>query len=329
MGQTSLKKLNANRKNALQSTGPRTPDGKQKARWNALKHGLLAREVVIRIGPGRERQADFENLLAALRQDLEPRGALEEILVENIAVCYWRLRRVLQAENGEIRGNLDGAEKSFYIDLAMQAALARQKGLEQPSLLWSSTFGLQFLLEFLDDLKTEVHATKGLSKASLRKTAEYFGDNPEGLAARCSAALSPPSDSSPTPAATIFESEFGSENRLLQILDEQKTQLQESLQFVRVDEFASIDSLHDRLSLPEAADRILRYEIAIERQMYRALRQLERIQHRRKALAWVMPDATGENLIFTKRTQTSTTGASVAGPEQPGAEPGPGTAGCG
>ena len=111
MGQISLRKLQANRENALQSTGPRTPEGKQKVRWNALQHGLLAQEVVIPTGPGQEDDAEFEHLLVALRDDLQPCGALEEILVEKIAVCYWRLRRVLRAENGEIRSNLQDARK--------------------------------------------------------------------------------------------------------------------------------------------------------------------------------------------------------------------------
>ena len=38
---TSPKKAEANRRNALNSTGPRTPEGKAAVRLNALKHGLL------------------------------------------------------------------------------------------------------------------------------------------------------------------------------------------------------------------------------------------------------------------------------------------------
>ena len=103
MGQVSSRKLKANRENALQSTGPRTPEGKGRVRWNSLQHGLLAQEVIIPTGPGQEDHTELEDLLIALRDDLQPSGALEEILVEKIAVCYWRLRRVLRSENGEIR----------------------------------------------------------------------------------------------------------------------------------------------------------------------------------------------------------------------------------
>ena len=44
---TSAKKAQANRQNALKSTGPKTPEGKANVRQNALKHGLLAQEVLL------------------------------------------------------------------------------------------------------------------------------------------------------------------------------------------------------------------------------------------------------------------------------------------
>lgn len=103
----SLAKIEASRKNALQSTGPKTLQGKSVVKWNAVKHGLLSKKVVIQAGDGRESRAEFRNLLAQLQDDIQPNGILEEILVEKIAVCYWRLRRVLRCEIGGIRKNLD------------------------------------------------------------------------------------------------------------------------------------------------------------------------------------------------------------------------------
>jgi hypothetical protein len=41
------KQIAANRANALQSTGPRTPDGKAIARRNALDHGLTAEQLML------------------------------------------------------------------------------------------------------------------------------------------------------------------------------------------------------------------------------------------------------------------------------------------
>ncbi len=39
-------KVGANRKNSLKSTGPKSPEGKATSGKNALRHGLLSREVV-------------------------------------------------------------------------------------------------------------------------------------------------------------------------------------------------------------------------------------------------------------------------------------------
>jgi hypothetical protein len=42
----SVRKIEANRLNALKATGPKTTRGKSYSRRNATKHGLLAREIV-------------------------------------------------------------------------------------------------------------------------------------------------------------------------------------------------------------------------------------------------------------------------------------------
>src|SRR4030067_1215982 len=109
-------KLKANKKNALKSTGPKTPEGKAVVKHNALKHGLLAKEVVITIGEGAEDQHEFEDLLSDLNTQLKPEGTLEGMLVEKIAACWWRLRRAYKCEVGLIREQLDMAEEDYYED---------------------------------------------------------------------------------------------------------------------------------------------------------------------------------------------------------------------
>ena len=55
---TSTKQIEANRRNSLKSTGPRTPEGKAVASLNNLRHGLRARTVVL---PG-EKPEEFHQL---------------------------------------------------------------------------------------------------------------------------------------------------------------------------------------------------------------------------------------------------------------------------
>ena len=115
--ETSQKKIESNGRNARKSTGPKTPEGKRAVRFNALKHGILAKEVVIEAGSGKESRAKFTELLTQLRQELQPEGILEEMQVERIAACYWRLRRAQRAEVGEIRKDLDAALFRDQIEL--------------------------------------------------------------------------------------------------------------------------------------------------------------------------------------------------------------------
>jgi hypothetical protein len=119
--------LEANRRNSLRSTGPRTPQGKAAVGWNSLKHGLLAKEIVIPAGAARENPAEFHYLLAQLREHLAPTGILEEILVEKIAACYWRLRRVLRSEAGEIQKGTDAAPAARMRECKVQRLLGEPR----------------------------------------------------------------------------------------------------------------------------------------------------------------------------------------------------------
>ena len=90
----SDQQIEANRLNAQKSTGPRTEDGKEKSKRNAITHGLTAAQVVI---PGEDVE-DFEDLREALLTDLKPVGALETECVDQVVFAIWRLRRCRQIE---------------------------------------------------------------------------------------------------------------------------------------------------------------------------------------------------------------------------------------
>jgi hypothetical protein len=96
---TSAKKTESNRLNASRSTGPRTASGKSWSRRNALKHGILASQAVITTSEGSAGRKAFEQLVEGLAQDFAPVGTFEQVLVQQIAACFWRQRRLLMFEN--------------------------------------------------------------------------------------------------------------------------------------------------------------------------------------------------------------------------------------
>ena len=72
---TSQKQIQANRRNAKKSSGPRTAGGKSITKLNALKHGLLTEQVVI---PGEDFD-EFEALRQNLDAEFEPHGLSKSI----------------------------------------------------------------------------------------------------------------------------------------------------------------------------------------------------------------------------------------------------------
>ena len=92
---TSLRKIEANRRNALKSTGPKSVAGKAIVARNAMTHGLRAQHVLI----DGESEEEFEQFREAMIAYYEPVGVLEESLVGKIVVGFWRSWRARRIEN--------------------------------------------------------------------------------------------------------------------------------------------------------------------------------------------------------------------------------------
>jgi hypothetical protein len=91
---TSFRQIEANRRNALRSTGPRSEEGKQQSRRNALRHGLTAETVI----DGLEDSEDYRAFEAAVIADYDAQTAVERELVLRLASLLWRLRRIISIE---------------------------------------------------------------------------------------------------------------------------------------------------------------------------------------------------------------------------------------
>jgi hypothetical protein len=103
---TSEYKAESNRRNAQKSTGPRTDAGKERARMNAVKHGLSAETPVL---PD-EDAAAFARHRDALLADMSPRGEVELVLAETFVSATWKRQRCERADTGLTTRNMQNAD---------------------------------------------------------------------------------------------------------------------------------------------------------------------------------------------------------------------------
>lgn len=104
MTETSQKQIDANRENGKKG-GVKTEEGKAVSKYNALKHGLLSKEVLLE-------GEDEQNLIEVgkrLRTELEPQTELELVLVDRITANVWRLKRVMQMEREMMEDSQKGS----------------------------------------------------------------------------------------------------------------------------------------------------------------------------------------------------------------------------
>ena len=287
--ETSDKQIAANRTNALKSTGPLTPTGKAIASRNALKHGLLAKEVVITEGEGVESQEQFDSLLADLREQFNPQGALEAMLVEKIAVSYWRLRRACRYEVGLIRNQLDNATDKFY----SKTNYGGDKKNKTDEEIEQAIKQEQENLEFWEKGKEQLTAMQKEGKP-LEEIYDCEG-NWEDLYGKICHLLPEDEDEEkdwqPSELREFLNKEQGwSDDQIWQthiaLCDEKITASRQdilNLEKDKVNNKLRLQVVKMKGSIPskDDLDRLLRYETAIERQFYKAMNQLERMQRLR------------------------------------------------
>jgi len=241
----SPRKLAANQENARRSTGPRTPEGKEKVRLNAVRHGLLAKEVIVPIGDEQENRSKFERLCNDLWQHYAPVGPVEEMLVEMIAICYWRLRRATRAEVGELTVGIYASAGSGAVVVfsGVAARLHQQVKEADPNF----------------DFGTWLHTDR--SMATLGWDVKQVGAYIKGLG----------------PAER--------KAWLLQALEEtmQSCLERERAQQARIDRHHQAAMV--QRSIPgsgDTVDKILRYETTIQRQLHKTIAELEKLQSARR-----------------------------------------------
>jgi len=116
--------LEANRRNALQSTGPRTEAGKKTSSLNALRHGLTARVVVL---PSEDLDA-YRRFSDEFLASLAPETFAERQCAQTIIDTQWRLNRIRTIEEGMLalghfgpEGQLDPGHPQIHAALTASA----------------------------------------------------------------------------------------------------------------------------------------------------------------------------------------------------------------
>lgn len=105
----SKKQTEANRRNARRSTGPSTLAGRAASSANAIRHGILSNRF---LAEHEDREA-FNALRAGLIVDCAPVTNLEFILVERLAMLFWRERRLAAAEAEQVERQFNNARDPF------------------------------------------------------------------------------------------------------------------------------------------------------------------------------------------------------------------------
>jgi len=121
-------RIRANQLNAARSTGPRTVEGKERSRANALKHGMTGEGVVLTD----EDAAEVERRLVAFEDELKPSGEIGRALVRRAAICSVRMERGVSQETAALSGRVRRAEADFVppegLDEAEVARLRAEEG---------------------------------------------------------------------------------------------------------------------------------------------------------------------------------------------------------
>lgn len=271
----SDRKVEANRRNASKSTGPRTARGRAHSRGNAMKHGLFAMNRSVAALTKWEDPEEYEALVQCLVESYQPVGTPEEMEVQFIAVCWWKRSRVWRYENANISGRL--VRQQVEIDRAHKIS---PQGQTYYDWLRSAESEIAASGKISDELKVKMFADAGF-----RKLWDYAEESICRLSAR-EAGLPP------TMIKEMMETDTDPDRRakfLLQTTQHAFHVLLFQNMLVNV-EGAKLARELEAIPSPEILDRVLRVEAAVDRSLGRAVHRLESLQLRRKEEAALSPE---------------------------------------
>ena len=285
--------LEANRKNAALSQGPKTAEGKQRSRGNALKHGMTGAGVVV----SDEEAGEVATLAGELEGEMKPSGKMGRILVHRVAVMAVRLDKCARYDEVATAKRVRDAEKDH--DEARQAeveALAATIDTAPAASvrgLMRSRAGIDRLTRMWLVLRGVLDQTAGEPwRAAHREQANHllgFGEGEASLSPADALARATLGDFSGLPNGWC-----GMDG------DERKRRAREQLVALIDAEVGALGALAEDLDESEAIDRAeapvralfdaskqghlaRKYEAAAERTLFRALREFRQVEDEAQA----------------------------------------------
>lgn len=257
------RKIRANRENARKSTGPKTLRGKKFSSNNAVKHGLLVRRITDFEALDEDPQ-EYETLLSGLWKQYQPVGKGEEIEVERIALCWWKLKRAWRYENAV---NLAARRDFVRADLNEQHEYCKERDKEGEALIVQ-----------LESAKREIEDTGEISPELKQR---MFGMMPGFESLWLALEKAAQQHMEEAGLSKHFRKPATRASLLNTYVVTSAIMLHQQLSDRRLTNVREIALGRHAIPSDGALNRILRYEASIERSLSRAIDRLENLQRYR------------------------------------------------
>lgn len=258
------------------ASGPRTPEGKQRSRLNGLKHGIFSASVLVK----GESRAAYGLLLDGLTESAAPVGKLEEVLVEKLATNLWRQGRLIQAEGAEIQKGIDLMDWEQQIRISEETRRSDLSSLmeSEPGLFLKTDnpFALKRCLDLLAELREQI-AENGFTDSDLQILKQLYGDADQSdLGDNLHNEYLSWSETASASEAERLKQGYATPEECKQyVLEAINTEIR------RLKEYQKVEGMRRLVPESRALERLLRYEVSLDRSFDRTLSQLERLQRLR------------------------------------------------
>jgi hypothetical protein len=179
MACTPEERREINRRNSLRSTGPRTPEGKQRARLNALKHGLRAEEFAL---PG-EDQEDLKRLSDEWVEYYEPRSPGERAVLDRCVYATVQQKRCARFHAEAVAEQVRSAQEDWHRQQEDEFAELKEQLQTAPAeavrKLKRSTKGCRWLIEQWTQLLEPLDAGQFWVTSEREQATRLFGELPD------------------------------------------------------------------------------------------------------------------------------------------------------